>query len=90
LLQICTHSDFELIALLMIFGNCISLAAYDPVHHDGPRNKTLEKIGGCNCCISLLRMRLQCHTSHWPHDMALEMVHHAAAVTLQAAMVMLL
>jgi hypothetical protein len=44
-LQICTHSDFELIVLLMIFGNCISLAAYDPIHHDGPRNQMLEKIG---------------------------------------------
>jgi hypothetical protein len=45
ILQICTHSDFELIVLLMIFGNCISLAAYDPIHHDGPRNQMLEKIG---------------------------------------------
>ncbi|WIA28050.1 hypothetical protein OEZ86_010635 [Tetradesmus obliquus] len=43
-IKICTHSDFELIVLLMIFGNCISLAAYDPVNHDGPRNAMLAKI----------------------------------------------
>ncbi|WIA07983.1 hypothetical protein OEZ85_007455 [Tetradesmus obliquus] len=43
-LEICTHSDFELIVLLMIVGNCISLAAYDPVNHDGPRNAMLAKI----------------------------------------------
>eukprot|EP00882_Tetradesmus_deserticola_P014154 GHRQ01015045.1.p3 GENE.GHRQ01015045.1~~GHRQ01015045.1.p3 ORF type:complete len:185 (+),score=49.55 GHRQ01015045.1:387-941(+) len=28
----------------MIFGNCISLAAYDPVNHDGLRNQKIAKI----------------------------------------------
>jgi hypothetical protein len=44
--QICTHSDFELLVMLLIFGNCISLAAYDPLEHEGgPHNTMLERIG---------------------------------------------
>eukprot|EP00775_Hariotina_reticulata_P006841 gene6841-7059_t len=44
-IKICTHSDFELLVMLLIFGNCISLAAYDPLEPDGgPHNIMLEHI----------------------------------------------
>lgn len=45
LLQICTHSDFELLVLILIFGNCISLASYDPMNHDSDRNQIIENVG---------------------------------------------
>lgn len=45
-LQICTHSDFELIVMLLIFGNCISLALYNPMEpDDSVHNDTLTKFG---------------------------------------------
>lgn len=45
-LQICTHSDFELIVMLLIFGNCISLALYDPLQSEHSlHNDTLTKFG---------------------------------------------
>ena len=44
--QICTHSDFELIVMLLIFGNCISLALYNPMEpEDSLHNGTLTKLG---------------------------------------------
>lgn len=46
LCQICTDSNFELIVMLLIFGNCISLALYNPMEaEDSLHNGTLAKVG---------------------------------------------
>jgi hypothetical protein len=46
LCQICTDSNFELIVMLLIFGNGISLALYNPMEPaDSLHNETLAKVG---------------------------------------------
>jgi hypothetical protein len=58
-LQICTHSDFELIVMLLIFANCVSLALYDPLQaEDSTHNGTLTKLGAQGL-TSLSRMLLE-------------------------------
>ncbi|KAF8072369.1 NaCP60E [Scenedesmus sp. PABB004] len=43
-IKVCTHPDFELAVLLLIAGNCVSLAAYDPLRPHGARDVLLGHI----------------------------------------------
>lgn len=68
--QVCANSDFELVVLMMIFGNCISLAAYNPLEPPhGPRNGLLTKIGEQQrtavrgCRMTAARASLMCHAA---------------------------
>jgi hypothetical protein len=70
-LQICTHSDFELMVMLLIFANCVSLALYDPLQaEDNQHNGTLTKLGaqGSQAC-SVCGTQPYCMTCHQQHAM---------------------
>lgn len=39
------NKDFQLLIIFLIFGNCITLAMYDPLNVDSRLNKNLQRIG---------------------------------------------
>lgn len=59
-IQICTHSDFELIVMLLIATNCVSLALFDPLQpEDSLHNGTLTKLGAAEAsCLGWLLCQL--------------------------------